>query len=169
MGPVQVKQRCVKCTKGEGIIICVGCQGCFCKSHFIDHRQNLDDEMGHVNQQQDYLYKSLTENNFVHPILSHIDDWEQSSIRKIHEAADKARIDLEAFMIEMKSELKQSLLEIKSELELSREADNYTEIELKNWTEQLEKLRRMFEKPPAIEIVHDHAQSPIRIIQRKGL
>ncbi|CAF2709641.1 unnamed protein product [Rotaria sp. Silwood2] len=168
MDSVQAKQLCVNCTKGGGITICVGCQGCFCKSHFIDHRHSLDDEMDRVSQQQDYLYKSLTENNVVHPLLSHIDDWEQSSIRKIQEIADKARSDLSRFMNEMKSQLKQSLLKIKSEIESGREADDYTELELTDWMEQLEKLRRIFEKPPAIEIVDDQSQPLIRVIQRKG-
>ncbi|CAF4864680.1 unnamed protein product [Rotaria sp. Silwood1] len=168
MDSIQAKQLCVNCTKGGGITICVGCQGCFCKGHFQEHRQTLDEEMDRVCQQQEYLYKTLTGNSVVHPLLSHIDDWEQSSIRKIQEVAEKARNDLTRFMNEMKAQLKQALLKIKSELESSREADDYTEIELTNWIEQLEKLRRMFEKPPAIEIVDDQAQPLIRIVQRKG-
>ncbi|CAF1069974.1 unnamed protein product [Rotaria sordida] len=124
--------------------------------------------MNRVSQHQDYLYRSVTGNNAAHPLLSHIDDWEQSSIRKIQEVAEKARNDLARYINDMKSQLKQSLLKLKGELETGREADDYTEIELTDWMEQLEKLRRMFENPPAIEIVDDQAQPLIRVIQRKG-
>ncbi|CAF4439675.1 unnamed protein product, partial [Rotaria magnacalcarata] len=83
---------------------------------------------------------------------------------------EKARTDLAKYIDEAKTQLTQSLNKIKNELASSRASDDFTEIELKQWNAQLEKLGRMLEKPPSIDIVEDdQSQSFIRIIQRKGI
>ncbi|CAF1160027.1 unnamed protein product [Rotaria sordida] len=122
-----------------------------------------------VGEQRDYLHKNLTENSVSHSFLSCIKDWEKTSIRKIQEVAEKPKSDLALYMNETKSQIKQSLNNIKNELELSRKLDNYTGIEWTEWMEQLEELRQMFEKSSTIDIVEDNPSQPfIRVIRRKN-
>ena len=53
-------------------------------------------------------------------------------------------------------------------LKSSRESDDYTEIELEKWIQQLKQLRISFENPSNIEIIDDDPSQPvIRLIQLK--
>jgi uncharacterized UBP type Zn finger protein len=168
-----IKQSCVKCDKGGGIAICSGCQQQFCVKHFIEHRQELATQMDHVGQQHDLLQRDLTTENIEHPLLSRIDDWEQTSIQKIRKAAEEARLNLRKHLDNtnldnIKNQLKTSLDQLTKDFQSSRETDDYTEIELKKWIEQLEELRRQLEKPSTIEMIDDDSTpSMIRLIQFK--
>lgn len=164
------KQPCIKCTKTTGIATCGGCHAWFCTKHFIEHRQNLGEQMEKIGQQHDDLHKNLDINSVSHPLLSQIDNWEIESIRKIHEVAAKARNDAEKYINETKIQLAQSLSKLRDELSASRSSDDFTEIELAQWNVQLEKLRRALESPSAIDVVvTDLSQPLIRVIQRKGM
>ncbi|CAF3567679.1 unnamed protein product [Rotaria sp. Silwood1] len=169
MATSRAKRPCVKCDKGAGIIICSGCQESFCHRHFSEHRQELDEKMDRIDQQHDFLHKKLTENNVTHPLYSYINEWENASIKKIQEVAKKARAELEKYLNETKTELRESLGKIKNELASSRESNDYTEMELKEWTDELNKLRQLLEKPSAIDIVEDDQSQPlIRVVQQKS-
>ncbi|CAF1455635.1 unnamed protein product [Rotaria sordida] len=168
MATGRAKKPCIKCDKGAGIIICGGCEEWFCTKHIIEHRQDLGEKMDHVGQQHDFLQKKLTETNVIHPLHSRINEWENASIKKIQEVAKKARTDLERYLNETKTELRESLGKIKNELASSRQSDDYTEIELREWTDELNKLRQLLEKPSTIDIVEDdQSQSLIRVVQQK--
>ncbi|CAF3713126.1 unnamed protein product [Rotaria socialis] len=170
MASARSKKPCVKCPKNAGIATCGGCQAWFCTKHFIEHRQGLGEAMERIGQQHDDLHKNLDANNIGYSLLSQINAWEQTSLNRIQEVAEKARIDLAKYIEEAKTQLTQSLNKIKNELTSSRASDDFTEIELKQWNAQLEKLGRMLEKPSSIDIVEgDQSQPLIRIIQRKGI
>ncbi|CAF2848296.1 unnamed protein product [Rotaria sp. Silwood2] len=169
MATGRAKKPCIKCDKGAGIIICGGCQEWFCDKHFPQHRQELGEKMDHIGQQHDFLHKQLTENNVTHPLHLRINEWENASIKKIQEVAKKARSDLQRYLNETKTELRESLGKVKNELASSRELNDYTELELREWTDQLNKLRQLLEKPSTIDIVEDgQSQSLIRIVQQKS-
>ncbi|CAF0968284.1 unnamed protein product [Rotaria sordida] len=169
MTSARAKQPCIKCNKGGGIATCGGCQAWFCTKHFIEHRQGLGEEINRVGQKHDDLYKNLTTNSAAHPIFSKINDWEKAAIIKIQEIAEKARSDLARYINEPVSQLQQSLSKLRNELASSRESDDYTEIDLTEWTEQLEKLRKVLKKASDIYIVEDdQSQALIRVIQKKG-
>ncbi|CAF1279355.1 unnamed protein product [Rotaria sordida] len=124
--------------------------------------------MDHVGQQHDFLHKKLTETNVIHPLHSRINEWENASIKKIQEVAKKARTDLEKYLNETKTECRESLGKIKNELASSRQSNDYTEIELKEWTDEINKLRQLLEKPSTIDIVEDGQSQPlIRVVQQK--
>ncbi|CAF1184646.1 unnamed protein product [Rotaria sordida] len=170
MATGRAKKPCVKCDKGAGITICGGCEEWFCAKHFTEHRQGLGEKMDHVGQQHDFLQNKLTETNVTHSFHSHINEWETASIKKIQEVAKKARTDLEKYLNETKTELRESLGKIKNELASSHQSGNYTEIELKEWTDELNKLRQLLEKPSTIDIVEDSQSQPlIRVVQQKSL
>ncbi|CAF2687701.1 unnamed protein product [Rotaria sp. Silwood2] len=169
MATGRVRKSCIKCNKGAGITICGGCEEWFCTRCFTEHRQELDEKMDHVGQQHDFLHKQLTENNVTHPLHLRINEWENASIKKIQEVARKARTDLNRYLSETKTELRQPLDKVKNELALSRELNDYTELELREWTDELNKLRQLLEKPSTLNIVEDDQSQPlICIVQQKS-
>jgi hypothetical protein len=168
MASALVKQPCIKCPKGAGITTCGGCQQWFCTRHFIEHRQELATQMDQIGQEHDLLQRDMIQENGEHPLLSRINDWEQTSIATIQEAAAQARIDLRKSINHTKNQVKTSLGQVTKQFESSRQSDDYTEMDLNKWIEQLAELRWMLETPSTIEIVDDDQTRPIiRRIQLK--
>ncbi|CAM4820418.1 unnamed protein product [Rotaria magnacalcarata] len=161
MATSRPKEPCAKCDKGPGIAICGGCEKWFCRKHFMEHRDGLGEEMDRVGQQHDLLHKQLAEDNVTHAFHLRINEWENASINKIRKVAEKARTDLEKYLNNTKTELKNSLGKIRVELATSRESDDYTETDLTNWIENLKKLRQLLENPPSIDILEDDQSLPL--------
>ncbi|CAF3863153.1 unnamed protein product, partial [Rotaria sp. Silwood1] len=55
MASTNMKQICAKCNKGGGIAMCHGCQQSFCTKHFVEHRQELSQQIDHIGQEHDLL------------------------------------------------------------------------------------------------------------------
>lgn len=169
MESARVKPPCITCNKAIGITTCGGCQQWFCAKHFNEHRQSLGQEMERIGRKHDHLYKNLAVKNDVHPLFAQINNWEKESIKKIQAVAGKARSELAKYLNETKFQLQESLTKIKDELAASRASDDYTEIDLTGWSDQLQILRQMLEKPSSIDIIEDDQSQPfIRVVQQKG-
>ncbi|CAF1370543.1 unnamed protein product [Adineta steineri] len=168
MTTANVRQTCVKCPKGLGILTCGGCQQWFCTKHFIEHRQELATEIDHIGQENGLLQQDLAQENSTQPALSRINHWEEESIKRVKAAAEEARMNLRKHLNYNKEQLKASLCQIMSNIQSSRESDDYTETELTKFTEQLKMLRSMINKPIAIDILDDNqTESTIRLIKVK--
>jgi hypothetical protein len=103
------------------------------------------------------------------PLLVRVNKWEQRSIDRIRAVANEARTDLKESLGQIKKQIKTSLSEIADEFKSSRENEDYTEIDLKCWMDQLESLKKRLLNPPEIEL-HSDAQtetnaSTIRLIR----
>jgi len=155
MASALVKKPCTKCNKGGGVTTCDGCQQSFCIKHIIEHRQELAVQLDNVGQEHDLFRRDLTQDNIVHPLLIRIDEWEQESITKIQVAAEAARADLRQLLDQTTNKLKLSVDRITNEMQSCREMDDYTEIDLFKWIEELKELRKLSETQLIIEIVED--------------
>jgi hypothetical protein len=80
-------------------------------------------------------------------------------MRKIQEIAEKARNDLQQWTKRTTIEVKKSLNQITEQLRSTEKSNNYTELDLKKWTKQLDALRNLLEKPSTISIVEDRKSS----------
>ncbi len=166
MASAIMKQTCTKCSKGGGIAMCNGCQQSFCIKHFVEHRQELSQQMEDIGQEHDLLRRDMTYEKGTHALSSCIDQWEQEAIKTVQTTAKKARIDLQKFVDETKNELKISVDRLTEELRTCRESDDYTEIDIKKWTEQLKELRQMIENPSSIDIgCENNSTSVIQLIK----
>ena len=163
------RQACLKCEKGLGITTCGGCQQWFCTKHFVEHRQELAIQMDQIGQEYDGFQRDFIEENSTCPLLTRINRWEQQAIDKIKTAAEEARIYLQQHIGHTKDQIKQSLRQLTNHLQASRDADDFTEIELDRWIKQLQEFRILLNKPTDIEIFHDNQQteSIIHLIQLK--
>ena len=156
MASASLPNPCVKCPKGRAQTMCSGCQQWFCLKHFNEHRQELGHEMDHLTQQHDEFHQDLiSTNDDQHPLFILINNWEQRSIERIRQVADEVRENLEAHLNTNKWKLERSLNEITTELRSSRDNEDYTEIELQRWLNQLKELRQQLFQPSTIEINHD--------------
>ncbi|CAF1470610.1 unnamed protein product [Rotaria sordida] len=168
MASVTVKQPCTKCDKGGGVATCGGCQQCLCVKHFNEHRQELATEIDNLGEERDLLQRNLIEDIAAYDFSSYVNDWEQKSIAKIQAAAEQARIDIQKYLDDKKQQLKTSLAQVTDELKLGRQSNDYTEIDLKKWMEQMKQIRETLENPSTILIIDDNnTESIIHLIQVK--
>ena len=164
------KKPCAKCSKGAGVTTCDGCQQCFCTKHFVEHREELSQRMDLIREDQQRFQRETTSINVKevskHPFLTKIDSWERESIAKIQLAAETSRNQLRQLLDRTKIDLKLSIDKINDELEKSRQTEDFTENDLKRWTEQLKDLRQRLETPPTIVMNYDEdSNSTIRLLK----
>jgi gas vesicle protein len=166
MASATIKKTCAKCNKGGGTAICYGCEQTFCTKHFIEHRQELSEHIDNIGQEHDVLRRDLTNEQGIHPLLARINQWEQESIIKIQIAAKSARTDLQQLLSKTKNNLKTSVSKMTEELQSSRESDDYTELDIKKWTNQLQGFRKMLDSPTSVKIDYENdLRSAIRLIK----
>jgi hypothetical protein len=169
MASAMMRQTCAKCNKSGGIATCNGCQQSFCIKHFVEHRQELSQQMDNIGQEHDLLRRDMNYEKNTPTLFAYIDQWEQESIRTIQAAAKKARVDLQQLLDQTKNELKISVHRLTEELRTCRESDDYTEIDINKWTEQLQGLRQIIENPSNINIGYENnATSAISLIKVSG-
>lgn len=153
MESMNVKKLCSTCKKNSGVAICDGCQQRFCSKHFIEHRQELSQQADHIGQIHDVLIRDINETippN--HSLFEKIDEWEQELIAKIESTAEVARANLREIVKNNRQNLKDSVSNFTKELQASREADDYTDIDINKWTQHIHELRKMFECSPTVYI-----------------
>ncbi|CAF1411993.1 unnamed protein product [Rotaria magnacalcarata] len=165
------EQHCGKCRKAVCVAKCHGCKKSFCMPHFVKHRLHLAQRMDNLREKFELLQNDINKDNFKQSLLSNIYDWEQRSMRKIHEIAENARKDVEEKLLALKSDVEISIGQIVRDFQANAEADNYTEFELEKWSKRIFNLRDSLEHPSTIEIVEDNKLSStiygIKIIEQK--
>jgi hypothetical protein len=127
MASASVKQPCIKCDKGSGKLVCIGCQQYFCNKHYNEHQEELTKEMDNVTQKNDELLSHSTMESIdsEHPVLVRINKWEQQSIDRICAVANEARTDLKLALDQFKPDIKTSLNQVADQLKPSRENEDY--------------------------------------------
>ncbi|UJR30848.1 hypothetical protein I4U23_018363 [Adineta vaga] len=166
MASTIMKQACTKCDKCGGIAMCNGCHQSFCIKHFTEHRQELSFQIDNIGQEHDLLRRDMNCNKSIQLLLERINHWEQKSIKTIEENARKARIDLQQLFEQNKTETKRSMDRLTEELRTCHEADDFTEIDLNKWKEQIKELRQMVENISIINIDYDqNMRSAISLIR----
>ena len=63
--------------------MCYGCEQAFCTKHFIEHRQDLSQQMDNIGQEYDIFKRDLSQQNMNQILFTQIDKWEKESIEKI--------------------------------------------------------------------------------------
>ncbi|CAF1103711.1 unnamed protein product [Adineta ricciae] len=173
MASVITKKPCLKCDKGAGVTTCDGCQQTFCIKHIIEHRQELTGQLDNVGHEHDLFRQDLMHETSAHPLLVRIDEWERESITKIQVTAETARADLRLLLEQNKTQLKESMDKITKEMQAGRELDDFTEIDLLRWTEELKHLRELLDAELHVRLIEDPSRSTsvpmIKISEEQGL
>jgi hypothetical protein len=167
MATIVIKKPCAKCSNGSGVTTCDGCQQSFCTKHFVEHRQELTQQMNTINQDHDLVRRDASVKDITkHSFATRIDAWEQESIHKIRTVAEAARTDLRELLDRTQLNLKMSIEKMNDELQSCRKSDDFTENDLKRWNEQLKKLRKQLDNPVTMSIMNeDDPDAVIRLIK----
>jgi hypothetical protein len=157
MATANKRRPCFKCDKGVGRNMCIGCQQYFCNMDYNEHQKQLAKEIDDVTQKHDELHLHLIMDsmNIEQPFLVRINEWEERSIDRIRAVADEARTKLKQSLDQIKEETKASLIQLADQLKTNCTSEDYTEIELKCWMDQLESLEQRLLNSTEIELCGD--------------
>ncbi|CAF1599270.1 unnamed protein product, partial [Adineta ricciae] len=149
------KVQCVTCAKDKGTVQCHGCSQSFCFKHLTDHRQQLSQQFDEIQMTRDLLRQTLTEysnNSQKHPLINEIDRWEQHSINLIRKTAEEARQKMQKHTTEHLSKMEKKLNDLTKQLREGREDDDFVEIDLQQWNQQLTQINEELLKPTNIKV-----------------
>jgi len=157
------QKQCVTCSKSGGILTCNGCEQAFCGKHVIEHRQELANQLDGIMQEHDLLQQEFVRSSDEQFLLQEINKWEKESITKIQVAAEAVRADLQEMIEKSKKQLSKACHDIAVNLRSSREADDFSEIDLSRWVQQLKELKLETKSPSSIQLIEDE-RSVIHLI-----
>lgn len=146
---------CVICNKAVGIYDCRECQRTFCKKHVVEHNLELSKQMDDIVYHHDLLQQQLTGKDEApnqHPLLMEINKWELESVEKIRDVAEKARLALRQLLVGDKKLITVELEKISTQLKTRKEADDYSEKNLTEWLQALEKLQKQLLTSPTVKL-----------------
>ncbi|CAF1124498.1 unnamed protein product [Adineta ricciae] len=149
------KVQCVTCAKDKGTVQCHGCSQSFCFKHLTDHRQQLNQQFDEIEMTRDLFRQTLTEysNNLQkHLLIKEIDRWEQDSINLIRKTAEEARQHMHKHTTEHLSKMEKKLNDLTKQLKEGREDDDFVEIDLQQWNQQLTQMNEELMKPTNIKV-----------------
>ena len=157
MSAPQQCQSCIKCPKGPSQAMCAGCEQWFCRKHFLEHHEELVRRMDDLTVEHDQLQHHLLADDIdrLHPLLARVDQWRAEAIERIDQVAKEVREQLTNLLCQCKSHVQESLRRITHELQESRRMENYTEIDLTKWMNQLKELKEQLDGPTPIEMKND--------------
>jgi len=149
------KTRCVICDKEKATMRCGGCSQEFCYKHLGHHRQALNQQLDEIEVNRDIFRQSLTQqiekpNN--HILIQQIDDWEQKSIKIIQQTAEDVRQTFLKNTNKYVHQIETELNKLTDQLRESRQEDDFNEINLRLFQEELDKLTNTLIKPSNISI-----------------
>jgi hypothetical protein len=149
---------CIVCNKAKGIYTCAGCSRIFCPKHSIDHRNELNKQLDQVAVTYDLVQQTLyqqTKDPQQHLLIKKINQWEQKSIDMIRQTAERARNELLIGANQHTTQMKQKLQMLSNELRQGHEKDDFSEIDLRQWTKKLEELKKELINPTTMAIQED--------------
>jgi hypothetical protein len=126
-----------------------------------DHKQILDQQLDKLIQDYDQLKQSTkSEDN---QSIKIIDEWERQSIVKIQQIANDHRQELRTKTEKYKDHLSRRSNDLHEELINARNNNDFMEIDLKNWSNKLAKLKSYIQSPPTVTIQDDPFISKLSI------
>ncbi|CAF1161374.1 unnamed protein product [Adineta ricciae] len=161
------KKPCIKCGCKNWVLLCDGCHRYYCVEHVLEHRTELSTQLNDIEQEYENLKQSFKphEKPQEHPLLSQIDVWEHDAILKIQHSAQIARDELRQLLNEYNNRMKTVLQQFSQQLHDGRQENDFTEIELNQWKEQLQTIRQQFEAPADIKLMQDKQILPIYFLK----
>ena len=164
------KNSCATCGEVAGTFTCRGCSDNFCLRHVNEHREALEKQMNQIilthNQLKTDVVGQTTE-QFCHLFLQQIKRWEQQSIDKVRQVADDTRQQVLTTVRYRTDNLKEKIAQLTQQLNKARQDGDYYENDIRDWSEQLQKLQQIFIDQQKIQIYQD--RTPIPFISKISL
>lgn len=137
-------------------MMCLGCPDViYCNEHYKQHRNDLNIELQVLTDKCNQFQEEVeiqTKNSPMHPLMRTIDEWEKTSIAKIRQVAQETR---EKLLQNINNFIPQARAELENlRIKVHQDPDNceFMDTDIKNWTEELERLKSSLRSPPNINI-----------------
>jgi chromosome segregation ATPase len=158
MATVTSKPYCVKCEKERATTKCSGCSQDFCYNHLTDHRQELNQQLDHIEVNRDLFRQTLNEqttNPTKHSFIKQIDQWENDSIKKIEQTAKECRQLILQYTKEHINQMEINLTKLTDQLRQTRKENDFNEIDLHQLKQKMTQLEEELDKFPHVFIQDD--------------
>lgn len=160
------KSHCITCNKQRSTFRCSGCSQDFCFNHLTDHKRHLNKQLDEVELNRDLFRQTLNDRIAKpqkHVLIQEIDKWEQDSINKIRQTANETRQIIFEYTNQNIQELETKLTNLTHQLKQCRDENDFSEIDLHRWNEQLVQMTKDLVKPMNINIRQDNTQLVTKI------
>ncbi len=171
MATQNIEAHCLICKEKTNTFTCRGCSKHFCFEHLTEHRQSLNTQLQHVQNDYDQFRKTLNvleQDLEKHPLLEKINQWRKDSIGKIEETAKECRENLIKYLNPIINEMKTILDDPKEQPKSMKKGNELNEIDLDKFTEKLKKLKEELDQPSTISIEQKSTPFISKIYVRSG-
>jgi hypothetical protein len=149
---------CVICGKEKSTLRCSGCLDEFCYKHWESHRQELSKQFDEIEVNRDLFRQSFTQQldqgNY-HTLIQQIDQWERKSIKIIQQTAEQARQTILENSDEYIHQMEVKLDKLTNQLRQCRHEDDFNELNLHQFEDELKRLTKELMKLANINIRED--------------
>jgi hypothetical protein len=160
------RARCVKCEKERIAYKCEGCLDYFCLIHLPEHHQILGKELEKIENKRNLFREILIQqktNPEKHSLIEQIHQWKRQSIHQIETTAKEAE---KLVLKPLHEHIGQTEIQLKNfteQLQKIREENDFNEIVLSQLKEKLKELEEKLNKPSNISIQEDSSSFIKRI------
>lgn len=160
------RKPCSQCDKGFAITICIGCDKWLCRKHFDEHRSNLGVDLDGLIHEHNQLLEDLIRKTDAsqHPCSNRIDQWEKEAIKKIKQAAKTAKLNLDKHLNEVRKPIEKALIELGQTWQTNRDTEDFSEIEIGEWSKELTSLKKQLQAPSNITIENENINDDNNIL-----
>ncbi|CAF1400453.1 unnamed protein product [Rotaria sp. Silwood1] len=156
---------CSICNKSSAKCFCVGCKKYFCSKDFKEHEQQLstkfDNEIVRSHDELLDQIQKLEKSNYSSlDFFDRIEQWKKTTIKKVEEAAEKARHKLIELIEKQRIKTIQQIEPITKEIRRRQEEENFIENDMDHLKQKLnevqQKVENFFQKHIKRSVVIDN-------------
>ena len=158
---------CLVCGKEKATYKCEGCLKSYCKNHLHDHQKELELQLDEIENERNIFRQTLSEQikqPNKHELIQQINEWEQRSIKKIEETAEKNRQLIWKQTSGHYEKIETGLKHLTDEIKETRQENDFNELNLNDLRKKLEKLQQHLNNPANISLREDTSSSFINKI-----
>lgn len=135
---------------------CLGCPNLlYCSVHFKQHRDNLNVDLQQLTDRCNEFREEIDskrKNSQEYPLLKTIDEWEKASINKIRQLAQQTKEELLRNVDNFIPQVRDQLETLRTNIHQDPDDCEFVDIDIKNWTQELERLKSLLNNPPDLNI-----------------
>ncbi len=132
---------------------CTGCKQFFCIKDYNKHRKQLATDFesdvikayDELREQVDQIDQTEESHDSADDLFVQIDQWEETTIEKVRQAADKVRQDLTQMIASEKETLTKEFESLTAEIRLRQEEEDFAEDIVKDLQQRINELRDSYE------------------------
>lgn len=147
---------CTTGCKKTASVVCLGCPNSFyCITHHKEHRQQLNLGLQNLIDECNQFREEIElegNNPQVHALLKNIDQWEKKSIAQIRKVAQETTEQLLLRIKDSMPQVKDHLETLRRELNQDPDEGEFVDTHIKNWTNELERLKLLLNNSPFCRI-----------------